>query len=306
MTSLRARIAFVLVVSIVAVVALAVAVLVLGPRGPNGFVRSVATQIEMLIPHLTGVAQESGARPLALLHDPAAGAPRQQLTRMFEDVLREAGIPNRVVVTRRKDMPMAVVSVELPDGWFTLPVPDVRPPADLGSPSAADEPHRHRCAGNRAQRGSPHRPPACASGSRRRLDCAARRNVGDSGNWTGGSEGNRPRAAANLSQPAVLRFKAAVARCHGRLRIKIAGNRKRERCHEPGFDALAMARPTNRPEEGSIRLSMAILGDCNVRGLDRRLPERPQAAPRNDVMHRIEPNSRAVSWRLPCRPVPAP
>jgi hypothetical protein len=137
MTSLRARIAFVLVVSIVAVVALAVAVLVLGPRGPNGFVRSVATQIEMLIPHLTGVAQESGARPLALLHDPAAGAPRQQLTRMFEDVLREAGIPNRVVVTRRKDMPMAVVSVELPDGWFTLPVPDVRPPADLGSPSAA-------------------------------------------------------------------------------------------------------------------------------------------------------------------------
>ena len=82
MTSLRARIAFVLVVSIVAVVALATAaaILVLGPRGPNGFVRSVATQIEMLIPHLNGLAQENGARPVALLHEPAAGAPRQQLT----------------------------------------------------------------------------------------------------------------------------------------------------------------------------------------------------------------------------------
>ena len=130
MTSLRARIAFMLVVSIVAVVALAtaVAVLVLGPRGPDGFVRSVATQIEMLIPHLNGLAQKSGARPVVLLHEPAAGAPREQLTRMLEDVLREAGIPNRVLVTRPKDMPMAVVSVELPEGWFTLPVPDDPPP----------------------------------------------------------------------------------------------------------------------------------------------------------------------------------
>ena len=130
MTSLRARIAFMLVVSIVAVVALAtaVAVLLLAPRRPDGFVRSVATQIEMLIPHLNGLAQKSGARPVVLLHEPAAGAPREQLTRMLEDVLREAGIPNRVLVTRPKDMPMAVVSVELPEGWFTLPVPDDPPP----------------------------------------------------------------------------------------------------------------------------------------------------------------------------------
>jgi len=128
--SLRARIAFVLVVTIVAVVALAtaVAILVLGPRGPNGFARSVTTQIEMLIPNLAGRAEKDGARAFAMLHEPAAGAPRQGLTRMLEDVLREAGIPNRVVVTRPKDMPMAVVSVELPDGWFTLPVPDDPPP----------------------------------------------------------------------------------------------------------------------------------------------------------------------------------
>ena len=54
----RARIAFVLLVSIAAVVApaTAVAIRVLGPRGPDGFVRSVATQIEMLMPHLNGRA----------------------------------------------------------------------------------------------------------------------------------------------------------------------------------------------------------------------------------------------------------
>lgn len=130
MTSLRARIAFVLVVSIVAVVALATAaaILVLGPRGPDGFVHSIAAQIEIMIPRLDGLAQRSGAPPATLRAEPADGAPRAQLTRMLQDSLREAGIFNRVVVTRPKDLPLAVVSVELPDGWFIVPVPD-GPPA---------------------------------------------------------------------------------------------------------------------------------------------------------------------------------
>jgi signal transduction histidine kinase len=122
-TSLRARIAFVLVVSIVAVVGLAtaVAILVLGPRGPDGFARSTAMQIQMLIPRLDGLAA-------ALQDAPAEGAPRGHLTRMLRDALREAGIPNRAVVTRPRHLPMAIVSVELADGWLTLPVPDDPPP----------------------------------------------------------------------------------------------------------------------------------------------------------------------------------
>ena len=103
----RARIAFVLLVSIAAVVApaSAVAIRVLGPRGPDGFLRSVATQIEMLMPHLNGRAARGGVGAFAMLHEPTAGAPRQQLTRTLEAVLREAGILNRVVVTRPQDMP---------------------------------------------------------------------------------------------------------------------------------------------------------------------------------------------------------
>jgi signal transduction histidine kinase len=126
-TSLRARIAFVLVVSIVAVVGLAtaVAILVLGPRGPDGFARSTAMQIEMLIPRRDGLAPNARS---ALLDAPAEGAPREHLTRMLRDALRAAGIPNRVVVTRPRHLPMAIVSVELADGWLTLPVPDDPPP----------------------------------------------------------------------------------------------------------------------------------------------------------------------------------
>jgi len=128
--SLRARIAFVLVISIVAVVGLATAaaILVLGPPGSKEFANSIVAQIEILVPRFEDLNSMGGARLATLLHAPASGVPRQGLTRVLQDALHKAGFSNRIVVTRPAGLQLAIVSVELPGrGWFTLALPEDPP-----------------------------------------------------------------------------------------------------------------------------------------------------------------------------------
>ena len=132
MNTLRARIAFVLVISIVAVVGLATsaAIFVLGPRGPEKFVEPLVMQIQTLIPVFERLELNSGSpRPAALPDAPADGEPREVSTQALQIALRDAGFRNRVLVTKPADRDLALASVELPDrGWFTVPIPDESPP----------------------------------------------------------------------------------------------------------------------------------------------------------------------------------
>ena len=126
MNSLRIRIALVLVISIVAVVGLATSatIFVIGPRGPEQFVRPTAMQIGTLIPLFESL-QSISSDPAGLADAPTDGAPREATTRVLQGALRDMGIQNRLVVTRPADRDLAVVSVEMPGhGWFALPVPD--------------------------------------------------------------------------------------------------------------------------------------------------------------------------------------
>ena len=128
MNTLRIRIALLLVISIVAVVALAtsVTIFVLGPRGPEKFSQPAVMQIKALIPVLESLESNlSASHPAILRNVPVDGALRDASTRILQMALRDAGVPNRVVVTRPADSDMAIVSVEVPGrGWYAMPMPD--------------------------------------------------------------------------------------------------------------------------------------------------------------------------------------
>ena len=75
MNTLRARIAFVLVISIVAVVGLAssAAIFVLGPRGPEKFVEPLVMQIQTLIPVFERLELNSGSPRSVAMPDSVTG-----------------------------------------------------------------------------------------------------------------------------------------------------------------------------------------------------------------------------------------
>ena len=123
MKSLRARIAFVLVVSIVAVVALATSatVFIVSPPGPETFVEPVVLQVQALIPFY----KDQGTSAFGLTERPVAGAEREMFSLDMQSAFRRAGLDYRVIVTKPPDRNMAVASVELPGrGWFAVPMPD--------------------------------------------------------------------------------------------------------------------------------------------------------------------------------------
>jgi signal transduction histidine kinase len=126
MNSLRIRIAFVLVISIVAVVGLATSatIFIIGPRGPEIFTEPTALQIRMLVPIFESL-QSSTSRPVGLSDAPTEGAQREMTTGILQNSLRAKGLDNRVVVTKPMDRDSATVSVELSSHrWFQLPIPD--------------------------------------------------------------------------------------------------------------------------------------------------------------------------------------
>ncbi len=128
LNSLRARIALVLVVSIISVVGLATSatIFIIGPRGPEEFIQPTVMQIKMLLPLFENREQSPSSSPVGtLVEAPIVGAPRAIFTAVLQKSLRDVGIPNRIVVTKPANSNLAIASVELPDrGWLALPIAD--------------------------------------------------------------------------------------------------------------------------------------------------------------------------------------
>jgi len=135
MTTLRAKIALLLVVAIVAVVGLAtaVAVTVIGPpRPPGPMIVGEAERIEAL----AAVARERLAtapdQPIphaVLAAEPAAGEPVPDAADWLNEELARRGSPLAVRVTREPSGERLHISVPiLPGRWLILSMPDRPPP----------------------------------------------------------------------------------------------------------------------------------------------------------------------------------
>jgi signal transduction histidine kinase len=132
-STLRIRIALLLVISIAAVVGLATlaTIFVLDPRRPEKFAQPTVMQIKTLLPLFESLDPNS-PRPATLLVTPPVGAPREFSTRALQKALRDAGVFNKVIVTKPADRDLAVAWVELPElGRFAMPVPDEPPPGEV-------------------------------------------------------------------------------------------------------------------------------------------------------------------------------
>jgi signal transduction histidine kinase len=133
MTSLRTRIAILLVVSIVGVVGLATLAVLSVVRGPapEVTVEPLARQIQLLTQLLpSDVSNESGLR-IDLRNHPAAGEEDERGTRFLNEALRRSGSALPAIVAHMESKPGKVASVQLPDGrWMIVDIPDFSPPAD--------------------------------------------------------------------------------------------------------------------------------------------------------------------------------
>lgn len=154
MTSLRARIALFLVLSIVGVVGLATLIAFSTLRGPppEGLMMPVAHQIQLMTGFLEGEATRDRNIQPVIRAQPAEGAEQPSLTRVLSLALRRVGIDTPVRVTRQqpvgtptriegRDTPQQdmehdgsfplgmTASVQLKDGrWMIVDVPDFGPP----------------------------------------------------------------------------------------------------------------------------------------------------------------------------------
>lgn len=129
MSSLRTRIAVLLIAAIVSVVVLAsyAATQVMQPPSPQATMEPVAMQIHLtvaLLGHGSGATPRTELRP-----EPAPGEIDMHETGFLREALRRTGTPLDVVVTRQGERQPLVASVHvLPQGWLVLPIPDMSPP----------------------------------------------------------------------------------------------------------------------------------------------------------------------------------
>ncbi|TIM68688.1 MAG: HAMP domain-containing protein [Mesorhizobium sp.] len=133
MTSLRARIALLLVTSIVGVVALATLAVVSVVRGPNpeSTIEPVARQILLLAQSLPGHVAQADDVKLELADQPTKGEKDERATRFLNRALEHSGAAFPAIVVRVEGKLGMVASVQLPDGrWMALNIPDFSPPAD--------------------------------------------------------------------------------------------------------------------------------------------------------------------------------
>lgn len=124
MKSLRARVAFILVLSIICVVGMATAVTTFVMRGfeEDDYGSRVAEQVMLVAPLVgKGAATHLGSSP-------APGERNERLTSLIQTQLRRAGTDFEVVVTRPGGTKNDVASVKLASGWFAIPIPDYGPP----------------------------------------------------------------------------------------------------------------------------------------------------------------------------------
>lgn len=126
MSSLRFKLAVLLVVAIVSVVGLLTGVLLylLGPPRPRHTTDPVAQQIEMLA---RAAVHGAGALPTAA--QPSAGRVNDGLTRRLRETLAARGHNLPVIVSRAGRQAAAVVSIPIEGrGWLLMPLPDLPPP----------------------------------------------------------------------------------------------------------------------------------------------------------------------------------
>jgi signal transduction histidine kinase len=132
MTTLRVRLALLLVVAIVAVVGLATAaaVLVIGPPERNGPIQAMAAQVRVL--HALAADRAAGGTPAdgVVLTQRPAGDPFEPLTRELQRALADGGTPIAAEIYRGPQPPLLTLAVPVGDGRFlTVPLDDRPPPA---------------------------------------------------------------------------------------------------------------------------------------------------------------------------------
>ncbi|TKW67365.1 MAG: HAMP domain-containing protein [Paracoccus denitrificans] len=131
MTSLRARIAALLIAAILAVVGLATfaASRVLGPPDPELTIEPVARQIHVLADMAEtapDLLREAGG---IIQPEPAGTEVLEGINRFLTHALRETGPARTVLVSRSDSDAVLIASVKLADGnWLASPIPDPSPP----------------------------------------------------------------------------------------------------------------------------------------------------------------------------------
>lgn len=132
MTSLRARIALLLVASIVGVVALATLAVVSVVRGPapEATIEPVARQIRLLAQSLPGHVASASDVQIELADQPAKGQEDERATHFLVRALQHSGADFPAVVVRVAGKQGMVASVQVPSGrWMAVDIPDFSPPA---------------------------------------------------------------------------------------------------------------------------------------------------------------------------------
>ncbi|WP_138473430.1 ATP-binding protein [Poseidonocella sp. HB161398] len=127
MTTLRARIAALMILAILAVAGLATlaASRALVPPPPQATIEPVARQIQLL----ARLAETGTTDGLALAATPAAGAPVAPAARFLGRALEKTGPARAVEVVRGPDSPALTASVQLAGGrWLAVAIPDMSPP----------------------------------------------------------------------------------------------------------------------------------------------------------------------------------
>lgn len=133
MTSLRMRIAILLIASIVGVVGLATLAVVSVIRGPapEATVEPLARQIRLLTELLPTEAAGRAQTDIDLRDRPAEGEPDERATQFLNEAFKKSGSALTAVVARAVGRPGIVASVPLASGhWLILDVPDYSPPRD--------------------------------------------------------------------------------------------------------------------------------------------------------------------------------
>jgi len=135
MTSLRMRLALLLVLSIVGVIALATFAADRVMRGPPPLettIEPVARQIRLLVQLLPGRAPEAGDIAMEFADRPAGGESDGRNSRDLNEALRRGGGSLSAFVTYAEGKSGRVASVRLPDGrWLILSFPNFGPPDNI-------------------------------------------------------------------------------------------------------------------------------------------------------------------------------
>src|ERR1700722_3598831 len=126
MTSLRARIAVTLVLSIICVVGLSTATLLWTRAGheqkeQEQYAKLVSEGILLIAPFFQDDEKDTSTH---LRSSPTPGEPRPELTSLLQSELRRAGSDLEVVVTHPAESAHSVASIKFQSGWLAIPVKD--------------------------------------------------------------------------------------------------------------------------------------------------------------------------------------